>query len=41
MEALKNCKECMYASTCNSWYGGTSCKVKDEIYRTIIEKNTK
>lgn len=28
MEVPKNCKECMYASTCYSWYGGTGCNYK-------------
>lgn len=28
MEIPKNCRECMYASTCYSWYLGTGCKYR-------------
>lgn len=31
METPNNCKECTYASTCYSWYGGTQCMYKGEI----------
>ena len=31
MEIPENCKLCMYASTCHSWYGGSTCLYKDEI----------
>jgi hypothetical protein len=32
MEAPKNCRECMYASTCRSWYGGTTCRYRTEAW---------
>lgn len=27
----KSCKECMYASMCCSWYGGTQCKYRGDV----------
>lgn len=31
MEIPINCRECMYAGTCYSWYGGTQCLYKNQI----------
>lgn len=31
MEIPKNCRVCMYASTCHAWYGGTGCLYRDKV----------
>lgn len=28
MKIPRNCKECMFGSSCYSWYGGTNCLYK-------------
>lgn len=29
--APKDCTECEFCRNCDSWYGGTNCKHRDEI----------
>lgn len=38
MEIPKNCLECTHTYKCWSYYGGSMCAYKDEIYRIAIEK---
>lgn len=33
----KNCLECQHTKGCRSYYGGSMCKYKDEIYRAYME----
>ena len=33
MEIPQNCHACKYTNDCWSYYGGSMCKYKDEIYR--------
>lgn len=32
MAIPKNCNECARRFKCKSWYGGSTCKYKNEIY---------
>lgn len=41
MEFAKNCNECKNRFDCKSWYGGSSCIVKDKITQILKEENKK
>lgn len=34
---VKNCTECEYTHNCKSYYGGSSCKKRDEILKHVLD----
>lgn len=41
MDIPKNCKECMFASDCKAYYGGSTCKYKEDLYYQYIQSLNK
>lgn len=37
MATPENCRECEYTQLCRSYYGGSLCMYKEEIYRKAVK----